>query len=56
MFDAFASLACSLLYLSDSGSDSFRSVHVFFFNCVPILSLLCSSSLQIKVIDTISLL
>ncbi|KAL0739305.1 hypothetical protein Bca4012_015515 [Brassica carinata] len=34
MFDAFASLACSLLYLSDSGSDSFRSVHVFFFNLI----------------------
>ncbi|KAL0726536.1 hypothetical protein Bca4012_022629 [Brassica carinata] len=36
MFDAFASLACSLLYLSGSGTDSFWSVHVFFFNCVPI--------------------
>ncbi|KAG7618076.1 hypothetical protein ISN45_At04g033800 [Arabidopsis thaliana x Arabidopsis arenosa] len=35
MFDAFASLACSLLYLSDSGSDSVP----FTFsssNCVPI--------------------
>ncbi|CAF2147530.1 unnamed protein product [Brassica napus] len=36
MFDAFASLACSLLYLSGSGTDSFWSVHVFFFDCVPI--------------------
>ncbi|CAL9227655.1 unnamed protein product [Arabidopsis halleri] len=49
MFDAFASLACSLLYLSDSGSNSVP----FTFsssNCVPISltsSLLCcSSSLQ----------
>ncbi|CAH8274660.1 unnamed protein product [Arabidopsis lyrata] len=35
MFDAFASLACSLLYLSDFGSDSVP----FTFsssNCVPI--------------------
>ncbi|CAN7070161.1 unnamed protein product [Brassica oleracea var. botrytis] len=36
MFDAFASLACSLLYLSGSGTDSFWSVHFFFFDCVPI--------------------